>query len=349
MRLFNNEKVGNARVITIFGIKIKYLEFDLKSICKKNAGNDFLEDLKKAGFKFNKKKTIKIIAKFEKNLSDINNFLYTKLSEEDKKTFISFCLKRHGKINVVKKDDKKYLDGLFEKAYKIYNSRKNTNDPMEIEFNGKKIKYLSNTPAKKVRPNSKQMMFYCYEMVHAFFINEYYKEGFSPKDGQIIFDCGACSGDTALAFNAQYENSKIYSFECDDGAFELLERNIQTNKLQNVYPQKAFLSSSTGEMQIGWETEKTLSIDDFVRENNLTDIGLIKFDIEGAEFEALKGSIETIRKERPVLMVPIYHLDSDLYEIPKFLHNLDIPFKFSLKWTEKRILGVDCVLFVKFA
>lgn len=82
--------------------------------------------------------------------------------------------------------------------------------------------------------------------------------------------------------------------------------------------------------------------------NNLKDIGLIKFDIEGEEQEALNGAIKTITKEKPILMIPIYHRDDYLYKIPKFLHDLNMPFEFALKWTEKLILGVDCVLFVKF-
>lgn len=348
MHFFKKEKVGSRKIISILGIKIKYLEVDLEGIYKKNLNNDFLGALKKLGFELDKKKTLKLIAKFENNLNEINEFLYKKLNNEDKKTFVRFCLKKHGQMDVIEEKEQKHLDDLFKKAYKIYSARKDVNDPMEVEFQGKKIKYISNSPVCKTKLNNKKMLFHCYEMVHAFFINEYYKDGFSPKDGQIIFDCGACSGDTALAFSAQYENSKIYSFECIEDLFELVNKNIKINNSQNIYPQKGFLSSRTGEMEIGGKIEKTVSIDDFVLGNNLKNIGLIKFDIEGAEQEALKGAIKTIKQEKPILMVPIYHRDDDLYEIPKFLHGLNMPLEFALKWTEKRILGVDCVLFVKF-
>jgi len=348
MILLKKEKIGSRRIITLLGIKIKYKKIKLKEILKNNPHNTFLNDVQKVGFEFNRKKTLCTIAKFENHLQEINDFLYKNLNDDDKKTFVLFCLKRHGSIDVVSKSEKAYLDSLFKKAYEIYKSRSSVDEPMDVEFKDKKLKYLSNSSTKIKTINDRNLLFCCYEMVHAFFINEYYKEGFSPQDGQTVFDCGSCSGDTALAFSAQYQNSKIYTFECDNNLFELVKKNIQINELQNVYPQKCFLSRETGEMEIGGKIEKTLSIDDFVKENNLTDIGLIKFDIEGAELEALKGSINTIKEQKPILMVPIYHRDSDIYEIPQFLHALNIPAIFSLKWTEKRVLGVDCVLFVKF-
>ena len=348
MKLFSKEKIGSRLLINILGVSFKFLKVDLKDIFEKNSDNNFLKDLVEKGFKFNKKKTLKLISKYENNLQEINDFLYTKLNDEDKKTFIQFCLKRLGLINVIEKEEEKYLNDLFEKAYKIYTSRTSVNEPMPVEFKSKKLNYLSNSSIKKMVFDKKTKLFCCYEMVHAFFINEYYKEGFSPKDGQIIFDCGSCSGDTALAFSVQYPNSKTYTFECEEKLFELTKKNIEINDLKNIYPQKGFLSSKTGGLEINGKTEQTISIDDFVKENDLKDIGLIKFDIEGAEQEALKGAINTIKEQKPILMIPIYHLENDIYEIPKFLHNLNMPIEFSLKWTEKRILGVDCVLFVKF-
>ncbi len=90
---------------------------------------------------------------------------------------------------------------------------------------------------------------------------------------------------------------------------------------------------------------KTISIDDYVIENGIENIGLIKFDIESGELETLKGAIKTIKNQKPILAMPIYHLES---EIPNFLENLGISMKYSLKWTEKLIWGFDCVLFVKF-
>jgi hypothetical protein len=61
-----------------------------------------------------------------------------------------------------------------------------------------------------------------------------------------------------------------------------------------------------------------ITLDEFKKYNS-TKVDFIKFDIEGAELEALKGGIETIINDRPQLAVSIYHSPEDFIEIPVFL------------------------------
>ncbi|MBQ2766384.1 MAG: FkbM family methyltransferase [Clostridia bacterium] len=42
----------------------------------------------------------------------------------------------------------------------------------------------------------------------------------------------------------------------------------------------------------------------------------IKYDVEGAEYEAILGSRETIEKEHPQLLVSLYHRSEDIYRLP---------------------------------
>ena len=42
-------------------------------------------------------------------------------------------------------------------------------------------------------------------------------------------------------------------------------------------------------------------------------------DIEGSELAALRGGINIIKRERPILAISIYHSIKDYWEIPKFL------------------------------
>ena len=42
-------------------------------------------------------------------------------------------------------------------------------------------------------------------------------------------------------------------------------------------------------------------------------------DIEGAEMNALRGGMETIKKNRPALAVTIYHSPEDFVGIPLYL------------------------------
>lgn len=40
-------------------------------------------------------------------------------------------------------------------------------------------------------------------------------------------------------------------------------------------------------------------------------VGLIKMDIEGAEYSAIKGALETIKRDKPVLLISLYHTAKD--------------------------------------
>ncbi len=64
---------------------------------------------------------------------------------------------------------------------------------------------------------------------------------------------------------------------------------------------------------------QTITVDKFFRLRLLKKVDFIKLDIEGAELDALRGSLRTIRRCRPQLAVSIYHKITDLFEIPIFL------------------------------
>ncbi|ASG63149.1 hypothetical protein CEW81_08885 [Kluyvera genomosp. 3] len=60
-------------------------------------------------------------------------------------------------------------------------------------------------------------------------------------------------------------------------------------------------------------------------------VGLIKFDIEGYEINALNGAIETIKKHKPVLLISVYHLwlqPEQIFECKKFVENLNMGYQF---------------------
>lgn len=65
-----------------------------------------------------------------------------------------------------------------------------------------------------------------------------------------------------------------------------------------------------------------ISIDEYVKENNVPKIDFIKMDIEGAETQALIGAKETLIQFRPQLAISIYHSNNDLQDIPIYLSNI---------------------------
>jgi FkbM family methyltransferase len=57
----------------------------------------------------------------------------------------------------------------------------------------------------------------------------------------------------------------------------------------------------------------------------------INMDIEGAELEALKGAEKTIRASRPDLAICVYHAPNHLWEVPLYLHHLEIGYRLYLR------------------
>jgi hypothetical protein len=73
---------------------------------------------------------------------------------------------------------------------------------------------------------------------------------------------------------------------------------------------------------------QTATIDEMVRSGIIEKVDFIKMDIEGAEVEALKSTVETIKKFRPKLALCLYHRESDFQTIPEFIHSLNLGYKF---------------------
>ena len=60
-------------------------------------------------------------------------------------------------------------------------------------------------------------------------------------------------------------------------------------------------------------------------------IDYIKYDVEGAEYEALLGSRETIARCRPELLVSLYHRAEDLVRLPMLVKQLCPGYRFYLR------------------
>ena len=160
------------------------------------------------------------------------------------------------------------------------------------------------------------------------------KNIFEVKEDATIFDIGAWKGDTAYFFSKKCSNkARIYAFEPDDYAFQILEKIKEKYKLNNVITKNILLSNAEKEIDFISMIENTptikknaITIDKFVEENNIEKIDYIKMDVEGAEKNILEGSIKTIKKFKPSLAIAIYHggklFMEDFYNIPIFIKNI---------------------------
>lgn len=151
--------------------------------------------------------------------------------------------------------------------------------------------------------------------------------------GRDVIDAGASNGDTPVIFSREYSFGTIYAFEPENNNYAQLIKNIKRFHLRNVIPinvgvgdknTKMKITSESGQSHISpYGTQKIVltTIDELVEKNKMA-LGLIKMDIEGFEYLALQGSLKTIKKFHPILLISIYHTGRDFFEIKPLLEKL---------------------------
>ncbi len=148
-----------------------------------------------------------------------------------------------------------------------------------------------------------------------------------------LIDAGASNGDTTAIFSREYSFRAIHAFEPENHNYALLIKNISKFQLHNVVPVNkslgdkkmvAKITSEEGQSHINVDGEQStdmITIDDYVERNKIS-VGLVKMDIEGFEYYALQGSLKTIKKYHPILLISIYHTGRDFFEIKPVLAKL---------------------------
>jgi hypothetical protein len=62
-----------------------------------------------------------------------------------------------------------------------------------------------------------------------------------------------------------------------------------------------------------------------------TQVTFMKMDIEGAEFDALRGAAAVIRRDQPILAICVYHTQADVWRVPLLLRSLNPSYAFYLR------------------
>ncbi len=154
------------------------------------------------------------------------------------------------------------------------------------------------------------------------------------KSDSIILDIGANIGITSLFFSKVASDGLIFSFEPAKDTFSILLKNVKNNN--NVVPLnfgfsdvnsiETFYESSDNAYSSFKDTKRKkvinkvkalqLNLDGFFELLNLEKINFIKIDVEGLEFNVLKGGSNVIDKYRPIIFCEIYNgLNSNLKSI----------------------------------
>lgn len=193
-----------------------------------------------------------------------------------------------------------------------------------------------------------------------FILQQYnYSDLVCVKPGDTVIDAGGCWGDTALYFSAKGA-AKVFVYEFIPSNIEIFRKNISLNphyeKNINLLEKAVWETSNVnlsfddrgpasrvGKIGQYKGNTQTLSIDDLVTSENLSQVDFIKMDIEGAELYALKGASETIRKFKPKLAISVYHKPDDMIVIPEYIQSLNPDYQFYLDYYT--IIGDEIVLY----
>lgn len=183
------------------------------------------------------------------------------------------------------------------------------------------------------------------------------KDVFEVKGDNILFDVGAWKGDSTYFFSKRSSNNaKIYAFEPDDNAYNVLKNIKDKYNLNNVILQNEIFLDYERDIDFVSMTPNTptikkhaITLDMFAERNNIKKIDYIKMDVEGAEQKILESAVNTIKKYRPSLAVAIYHggelFMEDFFKIPVFIKTIADDYEYYIRsyspW------GGETILFCK--
>ncbi|MDQ4023691.1 MAG: FkbM family methyltransferase [Thermoproteota archaeon] len=198
-------------------------------------------------------------------------------------------------------------------------------------------------------------------------------EHFTPKQGDIVVDIGAHMGRyTIISSKRVGAQGKVVAIEAHPNNFEMLNRNIKLNQLTNVIPLNYAVFSKETKIKLylpdeesGYTMHHSImsnyvftkykdktedkfvevsanTLDYFLQLEGITDVNWIKIDVEGAEFEVLKGAHNVLSNSKNISLLIEVH-GKDTYEpIIESLrsHNFKIDFEKTYENGEKHIIAL---------
>jgi FkbM family methyltransferase len=172
------------------------------------------------------------------------------------------------------------------------------------------------------------------------------RKHFNPKKGDTVIDIGAAFGLYTITSSKRVgANGKVIAIEAHPDSFEMLNRNIKLNGLNNVttlnyavysketkvkiYSNYTIMSERIREEQV---KEKFVEVnadtlDSILQQNGIRQeqINWIKIDVEGAEFEVLKGAHNTLSNSKDIaLYIEIHGGQRNYQPIIEFLYSYNI-------------------------
>ena len=164
---------------------------------------------------------------------------------------------------------------------------------------------------------------------------------------KIILDIGSNHGFFSFECLSHNPNCQIYAFEPNLDNYERFKNNISLNNISKIKlynlgcyssdkkleefndnPTNSgmFYYSEKSRNEINSKKMQFIVADDFIRENSLENIDIIKIDVEGAEYHVLQGLKNYLFKANPIIHIEIdntnlFKFDSSLDKVVKLLED----------------------------
>lgn len=194
-----------------------------------------------------------------------------------------------------------------------------------------------------------------------------------------IFDCGANVGFVSYQFYKRFKKAKIHSFEPNPDVFQKLVANLKKEST-NVKFNNSGISDSRGVLEF-YKNNNTgtssflkpndfhlshlarkfklievpiISIENYCIENKISEISILKLDIEGFELKALQGCSNLLQLEKidfiyaEVNFIPTYENQPLIEDIISYLRNFNYyPYNFyGINESKERQSIITNILFI---
>ena len=188
------------------------------------------------------------------------------------------------------------------------------------------------------KPSSNRNWFYRFNSE----VNEMANFISMTKDRKCLLDIGSQFGSFSLSFIGDSKEKRSYAFDGGMHAYMVMLQTKFKNNLTNLYPFNFLIGDKNEPVYCYSEELQTLAlvVKDATKDiRQMFEVDLIcemfeiqpdtmKIDIEGCEYKALTGSVETIEKYKPIIFIEVHptfieHYDTKITDIVDFVEKLD--------------------------
>jgi len=162
----------------------------------------------------------------------------------------------------------------------------------------------------------------------------------------VMFDVGANEGEETIYAAKRLTSGLVYGFEPNAEVYEILAENIKLNGFHNVRHVQLGLDRQAGTLPLygpaSRDSDGTVNnglatifpragidraigavnlttLDDFVEQEKILRVDILKIDVEGAELNVLQGGTRVLSRYRPTIILEVWQHDVRSAEVLRYV------------------------------